>query len=172
MNTYGYVGGNPTKFTDRLGLFPPNAAPIGCWYSWKRTWWEKTTIQVMKAVEQLQTLSRGNCAPIPMPSPTATPQPDLPDPRNPNKPPIGINPLGQITFDPNYSYWWCIDTVRGTVDVFDIEKEIGTFDLYCERCGNITITPGGKAETGETREQFIERRGGDHTVGRVVKRPL
>jgi len=157
-NTYGYGFANPLTFTDRLGLLPPDPAPEGCEWEWKHTWWEKSGDPIARAVGSLKVRSK-NCYPVPLPEVTGDPQPNMPDPRNPDAPPISLEPFGQIQFSPNFSTWICFGTLEGTFDVYQIEKQMGTYNLKCEECGGTKYYPGGSARpTGAPdREQFLDR---------------
>ncbi len=144
-NTYVYAYGNPVYMTDPSGLLPPGPAPEGC--SWH--FYEDTLKYVPTSETDLRNIDRTNrrfirknyCIDVPIPVPTPVPQPQLPDPNDPNQPPINTNPGGQINFTHLIK---CSHTWYGRIEQWRKWEEVGNYSLRCtDECGNEEILPGG-----------------------------
>ena len=157
LNTYSYVRNSPSILTDSYGLLPPEPAEPGCEYVWHEKKFvdvKRPLILVPRGNQELRSVECENIF-VPIPEPDSNPGANLPDlkhmknkmiqdPDDPMGPPISLEPLGQIKFDPGKSYKKCKYTYYGTHDVYKLQEEIGDWYLKCYtgNCGEYDTEPG------------------------------
>jgi hypothetical protein len=144
-----------------MGLLPPDPPPPGCnWIFWpgSRIWVKTDQTDVRNVdTEDRELVVKRVCVDIPTPIVSYYPQPELPDRRNPKKPPVGTNPGGQIGFDHLIR---CTTIWKGDFDLWRLWKEISDYALRCkEECGKVVTYPGGsKRPTGEEEWRYEDSR--------------